>query len=54
MKVGDLIEWAGFMGVVTEFVEHQEGYGWLMRVHWVDDGESLMYENEIKRVEYGY
>jgi len=51
MKIGDLIEWAGFMGVITEFIEYQEGYGWLVRVHWMDDGCSLLYENEVERIE---
>jgi len=48
MKVGDLIKWAGFIGIITEHVEHQSGHGWLMRVHWADGGLSLMYENELE------
>ena len=47
MKVGDLIKWADFIGIITKL---DDGTGIrLMRVHWADGGLSLMYESELKR-----
>tara|TARA_Y100000310_G_scaffold267678_1_gene279758 strand:- start:1110 stop:1295 length:186 start_codon:yes stop_codon:yes gene_type:complete len=48
MKVGDLVTWGDFIGVIAEYVEHQPGNGWLYRVYWADGGQSVMYTDEIE------
>ena len=51
MKIGDLIDWHGFLGVVIDpHVEHQCGNGWVIRVAWADGGSSIMYENEVEQI----
>ena len=49
MKVGDLVKWADFVGIITELVDHRVAGGWLMRVHWTDGKTSTMYEDELTR-----
>jgi hypothetical protein len=48
MKVGDLVKWTGFIGIVTELVDLDAAGGWLMRVHWTDGKYSSMYEDELE------
>ena len=48
MKIGDLINWHGFLGVVVDpQVEHKK-CGWIIRVIWADGGTSTMYEDEVE------
>lgn len=51
MKIGDLIDWHGFLGIIIDpRVEHKK-FGWVMRVAWADGGSSIMYEDEVKLYE---
>ena len=52
MKVGDLVRWADFIGIITERVEHRMG-GWLWRVWWADGGDTPMWEEELEVVDEG-
>jgi hypothetical protein len=47
-KVGDLVRWTDFIGIITaeEFVPPQV----MWRVQWTDGGVSIMYADEIERV----
>jgi len=52
MKVGDLIEWAGFKGIVTEIVRDTKLSDLpRLRILWFDGGESLMFQDELTRCE---
>ena len=51
MKIGDLVEWAGFYGVVTRFIDDTT-LGQVLEVHWIDGGVSVMYEDELTRCEH--
>ena len=46
MKVGDLVRWGDFIGIIIaeELVPPQV----MWRVFWTDGGESLMYADEIE------
>ena len=51
MKVGDLIDWHGFLGIIVDpHVEHT-CFGWVMRIVWADGGISIMCEDEVKLYE---
>ena len=52
MKVGDLVRWGCFIGVITEeeFIHATTMEAILWRVHWTDGGVSIMYADEIERV----
>ena len=50
MKVGDLINWHGFLGVVVD-PYHEKNHHlntWIIRVVWADGGTSVMYEDEVE------
>ena len=48
MKVGDLVKWADFIGVITKIDGGSCGRRFY-RVHWADGGASNMLEDELKR-----
>ena len=48
MKVGDLIEWAGYKGIITEIVR-DTNTSLMMRILWFDGGSSTMFEDELTR-----
>ncbi len=51
MKIGDLIDWHGFLGIIVDpHVEHT-CFGWVMRIVWADGGISIMCEDEVKLYE---
>ncbi len=52
MKIGNLIRWGDFIGVIigVEFVQTTTMETILWRVQWTDGGVSIMYADEIERV----
>ena len=49
MKVGDLIEWAGFKGIITEHIRDKSTPLPRLRILWFDGGSSVMFEDELTR-----
>ncbi len=49
MKVGDLIEWAGYKGIITELSRTKLSHLPLVHILWFDGGTSVMFEDELTR-----